>query len=86
MTLREYGTITTVILGSIFGFELVWNLTSMEAVGAAFTAFMIGIFAGCVFQFVTVPREEKEPEEAPDSVWSDDGGLSVLIQRTRRVS
>ena len=82
MSLRGYGTLTTAVLGMFFGFDCLWNMTQMEAIGAGFLALLIGIFAAIIFVFVTEPRETKKPEQ-PQSVWASDGGLSVLIQKRR---
>lgn len=84
MSIRGYATLATAVMGSIFGFEMIWNFTTMEAIGAMFTALLIGIFAACAFIFITEPRKKKE--KRPSSMWIQDGELSVLIQKTRRVS
>lgn len=78
MTIREYGAICTATLGAIFGFELIWSLTAIDAVEAAFLALLIGIFAAIVFTFATEPRKAKKPKY--DFV-TDGTGLSVLVRR-----
>ena len=70
----------TGVLGSIFGFDLLWEFTQMEAVGAMFTALIIGIFAAFAFVLITDPR----PAKKTDPVYefrTDDTGLSVLVRR-----
>lgn len=72
----------TGVLGSIFGFDLIWNLTQMDAIEAAFTALIIGIFAAFAFVLITEPR----PAKKTDPVYefrTDDTGLSVMIQGKR---
>lgn len=80
MSIRSYGAITTGILGSIFGFDLLWGLTQMEAIGALFTALLIGIFAACAFVFLTEPRPVKESKPEYEFT-TDSTGLNVLIRR-----
>ena len=80
MKLREYGVITTGVLGAVFSFDLIWNMTSMEAFDAMFTAMIIGIFAAFAFILITEPR----PAKKTDPVYefrTDDTGLSVLVRR-----
>ena len=80
MKLREYGIITTGVIGAVFGFDLLWNLTKMEAFDAMFTAMIIGIFAAFAFVLITEPR----PAKKTDPVYefrTDDTGLSVLVRR-----
>lgn len=82
MKLREYGIITTGVLGAVFSFDLIWNMTSMEAFDAMFTAMIIGIFAAFAFILITEPR----PAKKTDPVYefrTDDTGLSVMIQGKR---
>lgn len=82
MKLREYGVITTGVLGAVFSFDLIWNMTSMEAFDAMFTAMIIGIFAAFAFILITEPR----PAKKTDPVYefrTDDTGLSVMIQGKR---
>lgn len=82
MKLREYGVITTGVLGAVFSFDLIWNMTSMEAFDAMFTAMIIGIFAAFAFILITEPR----PAKKTDPVYefrTDDTGLSVMIQEKR---
>lgn len=80
MKLREYGVISTGVLGAVFSFDLIWNMTSMEAFDAMFTAMIIGIFAAFAFILITEPR----PAKKTDPVYefrTDDTGLSVLVRR-----
>ena len=82
MKLREYGVITTGVLGAVFSFDIIWNMTSMEAFDAMFTAMIIGIFAAFAFILITEPR----PAKKTDPVYefrTDDTGLSVMIQGKR---
>lgn len=72
----------TGILGSIFGFDLLWEFTRMEAISAMFTAVIIGIFAACTFVFATEPRRTAGMAQKPTFV-KDDTGLSVMIQGKR---
>lgn len=80
MNVREYGAICTATLGSIFGFELIWSLTSIGAIEAAFTALLIGIFAACVFAILTEPRPVKETKPVYEFA-TDSTGLNVLVRR-----
>lgn len=82
MSIRGYGMACTGVLGSIFGFDLIWNLTQMDAIEAAFTALIIGIFAAFAFILITEPR----PAKKTDPVYefrTDNTGLSVMIQGKR---
>ena len=82
MSIRGYGATVTGVLGSIFGFDLIWNLTQMDAIEAAFTALIIGIFAAFAFVLITEPR----PAKKTDPVYefrTDDTGLEVLVRRRR---
>ena len=80
MKLREYGIITTGVLGAVFGFDLIWNLTQMDAIEAAFTAMIIGIFAAFAFVLITEPKPSRKA--GPEYEFrTDDTGLSVLVRR-----
>ena len=83
MKLREYGVICTGVLGSIFGFDLIWNLTQMDAIEAAFTAMIIGIFAAFAFVLITEPRERSDKRTKPTFQTDEATGLSVMIQGRR---
>lgn len=80
MSIRGYGMACTGVLGSIFGFDLIWNMTQMDAIEAAFTALIIGIFMAIVFVFITEPRKKHKPVY---EFRTDDTGLSVMIQVKR---
>ena len=77
MTLREYGAFATGILGAVFGFDAIWNLTQMDAIEAFFIALFIGFVAVGVYLFATEPRQECKPEYT----WiTDQTGLSVMVR------
>lgn len=84
MKLREYGVITTGVLGAVFGFDLLWNLTKMEAFDAMFAAMIIGIFLSIGFAFITEPRERSDKRTKPTFQTDEATGLSVMIQGRRR--
>ena len=80
MSIRGYGMACTGVLGSIFGFDLIWNLTRMDAIEAAFTALIIGIFAAFAFVLITEPKPSRKA--GPEYEFrTDDTGLSVLVRR-----
>lgn len=80
MSIRGYGMACTGVLGSIFGFDLIWNLTQMDAIEAAFTALIIGIFAAFAFVLITEPKPARKA--GPEYEFrTDDTGLSVLVRR-----
>lgn len=82
MKLREYGVITTGVLGAVFSFDIIWNLTKMEAFDAMFTAMIIGIFAAFAFVLITEPKPSRKA--GPEYEFrTDDTGLSVMIQGKR---
>ena len=83
MKLREYGIITTGVIGAVFGFDLLWNLTKMEAFDAMFTAMIIGIFLAVGFVFITEPRERSDKRTKPTFQTDEATGLSVMIQGRR---
>lgn len=83
MKLREYGVITTGVLGAVFSFDIIWNMTSMEAFDAMFTAMIIGIFLSIWFVFLTEPRERSEKRTKPTFQTDEATGLSVMIQGRR---
>lgn len=78
MSIRGYGAVVTGVLGSIFGFDLLWVFTDMEAISAMFTALLIGIFMAIVFVFITEPRKERKPVY---EFQTDSTGLEVLVRR-----
>ena len=80
MTIREYGAVCTATLGSIFGFELIWSLTTIDAIEAAFLALLIGIACAIVYAFLTEPRPVKESKPEYEFA-TDSTGLNVLIRR-----
>lgn len=82
MSIRGYGATVTGVLGSVFGFDMIWIFTDMEAISAMFTAVIIGIFAACIFVFATEPRRTAGMAQKPTFV-RDDTGLSVMIQGKR---
>lgn len=83
MKLREYGVICTGVLGAVFSFDLLWNLTKMEAFDAMFTAMIIGIFLSIGFAFITEPRERSDKRTKPIFQTDEATGLSVMIQGRR---
>lgn len=83
MKLREYGIITTGVLGAVFSFDIIWNMTSMEAFDAMFTAMIIGIFLAVGFVFITEPRERSDKRTKPTFQTDEATGLSVMIQGRR---
>ena len=83
MKLREYGVITTGVLGAVFSFDLIWNMTSMEAFDAMFAAMIIGIFLSIGFAFITEPRERSDKRTKPTFQTDEATGLSVMIQGRR---
>lgn len=83
MKLREYGVITTGVLGAVFSFDIIWNMTSMEAFDAMFTAMIIGIFLAVGFVFITEPRERSYKRTKPTFQTDEATGLSVMIQGRR---
>ena len=77
MTIREYGAFATGILGAVFGFDIIWNLTQMDAFEAFFVALFIGFAAVAAYMFATEPKQERKPEYS----WiTDKTGLSVMIR------
>lgn len=78
MSIRSYGAVTTGVLGGVFGFDLLWVFTEMEAFHAMFAAMMIGLFMALGFVFATEPREPKKPKY---EFQTDETGLSVLVRR-----
>ena len=82
MKLREYGVITTGVLGAVFSFDLIWNLTKMEAFDAMFTAMIIGISAAFAFVLITEPRPAKKTDPVYE-FQTDNTGLEVLVRRRR---
>lgn len=80
MSIRGYGMACTGVLGSIFGFDLIWNLTQMDAIEAAFTAMIIGIFAAFAFVLITEPKPARKAGPVYE-FRTDDTGLSVLVRR-----
>ena len=83
MSIRGYGMACTGVLGAVFGFDLIWNLTQMDAIEAAFTAMIIGIFAAFAFVLITEPRERSEKRTKPTFQTDEATGLSVMIQGRR---
>ena len=83
MKLREYGVITTGVLGAVFSFDIIWNLTRMEAFDAMFMAMIIGIFLSIGFAFITEPRERSDKRTKPTFQTDEATGLSVMIQGRR---
>ena len=78
--LRGYGATATFLLGCVFGFDILWYATSMEAIGAAFTALLIGIFAACGFVFLTEPKPARQAKPVYEFA-TDNTGLSVMVRR-----
>ena len=80
MTIRGYGAFATGILGAVFGFDAIWNLTQMDAIEAFFVALFIGFVAVVVYDFATEPRKERKPVYT----WvTDQTGLSVMVKGDR---
>lgn len=80
MTIREYGAFATGILGAVFGFDIIWNLTQLDAFEAFFVALFIGFAAVAVYAFVTEPKQESKPAYT----WvTDQTGLSVMVKGDR---
>ena len=80
MTIREYGGFATGVLGAIFGFDILWNFTQMDAIEAFFIELFIGFVAVGVYLFATEPRQECKSEYA----WvTDQTGLSVMVKGDR---
>ena len=85
MSIRGYGTVMTFIVGAIFSFDAIWNLTNMEAIGAMFFALLIGIFAAIAFVFLTEPKQDQAKRNGSKPSFQTDNatGLSVMIQGRR---
>jgi len=83
MSIRGYGAMTTGVIGAIFSFDMIWNLTNMEALHGAFMALLIGFAMAGAFMFLTEPKETKAATPASRFYTDDSTGLSVLIQRGR---
>ena len=80
MTIREYGAFATGILGAVFGFDIIWNLTQLDAFEAFFVALFIGFAAVAVYAFVTEPKQESKPAYT----WvTDQTGLPVMVKGDR---
>ena len=47
--MNGYATALTGILASMFSFDILWNCTSMEAIGLLFVSVLIGGLVACVF-------------------------------------
>ena len=77
MTIRGYGAFATGILGAVFGFDVIWNLTKLDAFEAFFVAMFIGFAAVAVYMFATEPKQEQKPAYT----WvTDQTGLSVMVR------
>lgn len=85
MSLKGYAILTTGVLGSIFSFDLMWNFTSMEAIGAMFLSGMAG-FAVAVAVLFGMDFADRLKEKAiedehtiKDPVFvRDDNGLEYM--------
>ena len=80
MTIREYGAVCTATLGSIFGFELIWSLTAIDAIEAAFLALLIGIACAIVYAALTEPKPVRDSRPEYEFI-TDNTGLNVLVRR-----
>ena len=59
MTLKEYAVATTGVLSAVFGFDFLWNFTSMEALKAMVMALFVAIFAASAFAIGVETWEER---------------------------
>lgn len=59
MTLKEYAVATTGVLSAVFGFDIFWTLTNMDALKAMFAALFVGIFAASAFAIGVETWEER---------------------------
>jgi len=81
MSIRGYGAVCTATLGSIFGFELIWALTAIDAIEAAFLALLIGIACAIIYVALTEPKPVKESKPTYQFCTDSSTGLSVLVRR-----
>lgn len=58
MTLKEYAVATTGVLSAVFGFDIFWALTNMDALKAMVMALFVGIFAASAFAIGVETWEE----------------------------
>lgn len=76
--MRIYGAMATGILGAVFGFDILWNFSQMDAIEDFFIAMVIGFIAVTVYLFATEPRKERKPRYA----WvTDNTGLQYMRRR-----
>lgn len=77
MSLRGYGAMITGVLGAIFGFDILWTLTQMDAFEAFFLAMFVGFVAVVVYAFATEPKSRRRAY-----VWeTDETGLQYMRRR-----
>lgn len=77
MTIRGYGAMITGVLGAIFGFDILWTLTQLDAFEAFFLAMFIGFVAVVVYALATEPKSRSRAY-----VWeTDETGLQYMRRR-----
>ena len=78
--IRAYGAMATGILGAVFGFDILWNFSQMDAIEDFFLAMVIGFIAVAVYLFATEPKQSRKPRYS----WvTDDMGLSYMVRGGR---
>lgn len=87
MTLKEYAVATTGVLSAIFGFDIFWNLTSMDALKAMFAALFVGIFVSAAFAIGIETWEERRNGSKCNKatyITDDETGLMYMPMKNGR--
>lgn len=87
MTLKEYGIVTTGLLGAVFGFDILWTFTSMEALKSAFGALLFGLFASLVFGIgmeLLEDRRNSKRRNRATYITDDETGLMYMPMKNGR--
>lgn len=78
MTLKEYAVATTGVLSAVFGFDIFWNLTSMDTLKAMFAALFVGIFASVAFAIGIETLEERRNGSKHKATYITDGETGLM--------
>jgi hypothetical protein len=75
-----YAGVLTGVVASIFSFDLLWNFTRMEIIGAAFVGFLIGGLVACGFVLTACYASIRKAERGKRGVEfvRDQTGLEYL--------
>lgn len=82
--MKVYTTTLTALVASIIGFDVIWNVSKMDAFEVFFLAMLIGFIAAGAFLFLTERREAKHGR--PTYITDDETGLEYMPMKNGRVA